>query len=640
MKQTNWKWPGLILCVCLALTTLQAAEPPKPASKPNIVFILADDLGWRDLTCYGSHYYETPNIDRLAQRSLRFTQAYSASPLCSPTRSSILTGLAPARIGITVPVCHQPEVVLKSTVATNAPMNKRWLEVQSATRLKTEYFTLAESLKAAGYATAHFGKWHLGAEPYSPLQQGFDIDLPHSPVPGPYPGGYLAPWKFWPDQGQPGEHIEDRMAQEAVSFIKAHKAGPFFLNYWAFSVHAPFNGKLELIEQYRKKPLAADDKQRCPEYAAMVHSLDDAVGTLIKTLDEEGLWENTIVVFTSDNGGNMYNRVDGNPPTSNDPLRAGKATYYEGGTRVPCMIHWPGLTKPGTQTDALLMSTDFFPSFCELLKITAPPVPFDGKSFAPVLRGESFDRGPLFCHFPHAMGIISPYPASWVREGDWKLIRLYNANDDRSDRFELYNLRDDLGETRDLSAQQPERVRSLRAKLDGFLRDTGAVLPKPNPAYDPAQHIEVAGWRAIHDARLQPQATHLILQSLNNDPQMATKLSAPIQGPLRIEIRMKSSSRGEAAVYWAAGKQSPHRDRAVFFTPQHDGAWHDYSLELPAKTAVTELRLDPSSAPGEICIERITLSSTEGKKQQEWLFGNQLPPSSDKHGETKPQANK
>lgn len=620
MKPITLNWPGLILGACLALVTLPATAAAKPASKPNIVFILADDLGWRDLTCYGSRYYETPNIDRLAQRSLRFTQAYSASPLCSPTRSSILTGLAPARIGITVPVCHVTNVVLESTVAASAPANKRWLEVQSATRLKQEYFTLAESLKAAGYATAHFGKWHLGAEPYSPLQQGFDLDLPHSPVPGPYPGGYLAPWKFWPDQGKPGEHIEDRMAQEAIKFIKARKSEPFFLNYWAFSVHAPFNGKREIIEQYHKKPRDADDKQRCPEYAAMVHSLDDAVGRLIKTLDEEGLWGNTIVVFTSDNGGNMYDRVGENPPTSNDPLRSGKASYYEGGTRVPCMIYWPGLTKPGAKTDALLMSTDFFPSFCELLGITAPPMPFDGKSFAPLLRGEPFDRGPLFCHFPHPMGKISPYPASWVREGDWKLIRLYNANDDKTDQFELYNLRDDMGETRDLAKEQPERVKTLRAKLDGFLRDTGAVLPKPNPAYDPSLHIQVAGWRAIHDARLQPQAAYLVVQSLTGDPQIATELESSIQGPLRITLRMKSSSRGEAVVYWATGKQSYRREHAVFFAPQHDGQWHDYTLELPAKVPVTALRLDPSSAPGEICIESITLSSTHGKKLKEWTF--------------------
>ncbi|MCY2994965.1 MAG: sulfatase-like hydrolase/transferase [Planctomycetota bacterium] len=288
----------LLAVVVLTLLADCVLAGESTAGKPNILFILADDLGWRDLGCFGSRYYETPNIDRLAGRGLTFTQAYSASPLCSPTRASILTGLAPARIGITVPVCHLPEIVLESTVAEKAGPNQKWLPVQSVTRLKQEYFTLAESLQAAGYSTAHFGKWHLGAEPYSPLEQGFEIDLPHTPAPGPS-SGYLAPWKFWPGQGQTGEHIEDRMAREAVNFIKTHKGGPFFVNYWAFSVHAPFNGKQELIERYHAKPLAPDDRQRCPEYAAMVHSLDDAVGTLVRTLDEEGLWDNTIVISTT-----------------------------------------------------------------------------------------------------------------------------------------------------------------------------------------------------------------------------------------------------------------------------------------------------------------------------------------------------
>jgi arylsulfatase A-like enzyme len=606
--------------VLLAPLALLHAAENKP-SKPNVLFILADDLGWRDLGCYGSRFYETPNIDRLAARGLSFSQAYSASPLCSPTRSSIMTGLAPARIGITVPVCHLPEVILESTVSKAAGRYKKSLTVESATRLKPEYFTLAESFKAAGYATAHFGKWHLGAEPYSPLQQGFDVDVPHTPAPGPYTG-YLAPWKVWPGEGQTGDHLEDRMAQEAVRFIKAHKDKPFFVNYWAFSVHAPFSAKAKLIEYYRAKKPVPSDKQNCPEYAAMVHSLDDAVGTLIQTLDEEGLWDNTIVVFTSDNGGNMYDVVNGGPPTSNDPLRAGKATYYEGGTRVPCMIHWPGLTKPSTKTDALAMSTDFFPTFCDVLGIVPPPVPFDGHSLATLLRGEAFDRGPLFCHFPHPMGKTSPYAASWVRDGDWKLIRLYQANDDQTDCFELYNLREDIGESRDRSTDEPDRVKALSAKLSHFLEETHAVLPKPNPAYDPSANVEIAGWRPAQQAGMRAEPAHAVLISMGNDPQFVTTLAPPLAGPLRIEIRMKSSSRGDGAVYWTHGSQPYQRERGTFFAPMHDGQWHDYRLELKAVGPVSALRFDPSSAPGDICVESIRLLSAAGAELKAWTFGD------------------
>ena len=252
-----------------------------PARRPNVVFILADDLGWRDTALYGSTYYETPNIDRLATRGMMFRNAYAASPLCSPTRSSIMTGLYPARIGITTPVCHLPEVVLEQTVQATAPPAQKALTPNSVTRLKLEYVTLAESFKAAGYRTAHFGKWHLGREPYDPLHQGFDADLPHTPAPGPV-GGYLGgPWKFWPDQGKPGDHIEDRMAEEAEKFIRANKGAPFYLNYWAFSVHSPWQAKPTLLEKYKRK---ADpgNPQHNPVYAAMVESLDTAIGRVVK----------------------------------------------------------------------------------------------------------------------------------------------------------------------------------------------------------------------------------------------------------------------------------------------------------------------------------------------------------------------
>lgn len=601
-----------------------AAHGPANAAgdrRPNIVFILADDLGWRDVACYGSRRYATPHIDALARRGLRFTQAHSASPLCSPTRASILTGLFPARIGITVPVCHLEDEVLESSIGDSARRDRKSLEVKSATRLKLDYFTLAESLKSAGYATAHFGKWHLGAEPYDPLHQGFDVDLPHAPVPGPYPS-YLAPWKFWPGQGKPGDHIEDRMAREAVAFILAHKNGPFFVNYWAFSVHAPYKGKAEYIERYRSNAPGPDERQRCPEYAAMVRSLDDAVGTLMDALEKEGLADDTVVIFTSDNGGNMYDEVDGVPPTDNHPLRSGKASFYDGGTRVPCIVCWPGLTKSGTQTDSPIMSTDFFPTFCEVLGIPTGGVRFDGKSFAPLLRGEDFRRGPMFCHFPHPMGKISTDPASWVRDDDWKLIRLYNANGDQTDRFELYNTKEDIGETNDLSARHPERAAALSAMLDGFLADAGAKIPLPNPEYDRDFITSVGGWRAAHDAEWRRSGDGFVLKCTANDPQIVTDMKTAVRGPFRLEVSIRSNGRGPATVYWSSGGRF-ERARSVTFPMAHDDAWHAHCAEIAATSAIKSLRLDPGSAPADVRISHIRLVNEAGERLASWDFASQ-----------------
>lgn len=469
---------------------LGAAAQPR---RPNIVFILADDLGWRDTSLYGSKFYQTPNIERLAARGMMFDQAYAAAPICSPTRASILTGLHPARLGMTQPAGHLAQVVLQQSLQPKAKPDQKALACNSVTRLKLEYFTLAEALKAAGYRTGHFGKWHLGAEPYDTLHQGFDVDLPHTPAPGPA-GGYIGgPWKFWPGQGKPGEHIEDRMAEEAAAFVRENRDRPFFLNYWAFSVHSPWQGKDALVEKYKAK-VDPKNPQRNAVYAAMVYSLDEAVGRLLKALDDNGVAENTIIVFFSDNGGvfwtagteraMMHQGFEDIPITSNSPLRGGKATIYEGGTREPCIVVWPGRVKAGSKTSAIISSVDFYPTLLEILGLKPQPgQAFDGVSFLPALQGKPFQRGPIFCHFPHYTPATGNRPATYIRDGDYKLIRFWCDNDDQSDRFELYNLKDDLSESRDLAAAMPERVKDLNARLERFLRDTGAVVPKPNPAY-------------------------------------------------------------------------------------------------------------------------------------------------------------
>lgn len=639
------------------------AAPPKP----NVIFILADDLGWSDTTLNRPNaFYETPHLERLAQRGLRFTQAYAANPLCSPTRSSILTGLYPARIGITAPVCHVPQVLLEKGLQKQAASTQKVLVANSVTRLDTNYYTLAEAFQEAGYVTGHFGKWHLGPEPYSPLQQGFNVDLPHWPGPGPA-GSYVAPWRFPPAlkfAGPAGEHIEDRMAREAIRFLEAHQHRPFFLNYWAFSVHAPFDAKQALIEKYRAKAakLPPESPQRHPVYGAMVQSLDENIGRLLDTLDRLRLTENTIIVFFSDNGG-VHWQADtgpaakagpaGVPITSNTPLRGGKATTYEGGTREPCLIVWPGLTKPGAVTDTIIQSTDFFPTLAELLKLKVPEtLKFDGKSFAPALRGEAHDRGPTFCHFPHSTPASGGLASTWVRVGDWKLIRFYALNDDQTDLLELYNLREDLSETKNLAAQDPAKARELNALIDGFLKDTAAVVPRKNPAYDPKAKpaskpgpsatasaagdlrlkLEAAGdadakagpqpadplqgWKARGcDARVQDGV--LVITGKSAAPFLGFA-AGRWSGPTVVKFRARSATGGAGKVEWLPTPQAADQAKSVPFQLA-GGEGREVTVELPSTGRLGILRLYLPAQQEPVELDWVELRSAQGKVQR-WDF--------------------
>ncbi len=452
--------------------------------RPNVVFILADDLGVNDLSLYGSKFHETPNIDALAKRGMVFTQAYSANPLCSPTRSSIMTGLYPSRIGITAPNCHLPEEILEKHLVTKATPNQKALGAQSLTRLKQDYFTLAEAFKANGYATAHFGKWHLGPEPYSPLQQGFDSDIPHTSAPSPLGKGFFYPFPVWPNHGKPGDNLEDLLCDEAVKYIDQHKSEPFFLNYWAFEVHSPWQAKDQQINKFRAKMNPASP-QRNPVYAGMLETLDEAVGRLVAALDKAGVLENTVIVFTGDNGTyinknkvHMPEEFWDVPVSSAFPLREGKGTIYEGGTRVPLIVIWPGKVKAGSRTTSLEQSTDFFPTFADMLGWKLPErLHFDGISLRPILEKNSPVRNEIFCHFP------SGHPATSLRSGNWKLIRWWCENDDQTHRYELYNLAEDQGEEHDMASLKPEVAKELVKRMDVLLKETEAVLPIPNPNY-------------------------------------------------------------------------------------------------------------------------------------------------------------
>ncbi len=614
------------------------------AKQPNVVFILADDLGWSDTTLYGNTtYYQTPNIERLAKRGMVFNRAYSASPLCSPTRSAVLTGLSPARTGITTPNCHLPQVVLQAKVGKSAAAGLKSIQPEPVTRLKTEYRTLAESLKDAGYATGHFGKWHLGAEPYSPLQQGFDVDMPHHPGPGPA-GSYVAPWKFKDfdhDPDVPDQHIEDRMASEASAWIEKNRDRPFYLNYWMFSVHAPFNGKQALIDKHRGR-VDAKDLQRCPTYAAMIESMDDAIGTLLDTLERLKLMEDTIIVFTSDNGGNMYSEVDGEVPTSNRPLRGGKASMFEGGTRVPCVISWPGVTAAGTRSETIVQSEDYYPTLLEGLGMKpAAGQKFDGTSVLASLKGGALERGAVFQYFPHNPPVPEWLPPSVsVHRGDWKLIRVFHGGEAGAHRYLLFNLKDDLSEANNLAAVKPDLVNELDALVENFLSDTQAIVPAPNPYFDPKQYRpELEGKRPVekakgnkkaaakttagnslngldeNDARLlnwKPRACSaaiadgkLIVSQLSEKSFLGFS-AAKHAGQTKVTIRMKSAA-GTAHVDWLPGGTQSKPLSAPYTVASAEG--QEVSVELPANGPLGIVRVYFPAGADAIEIDWIEIKS-------------------------------
>lgn len=614
--------PLFLACLIALPAVLHAAD-----RKPNILFILADDLGAHDARCFGSKYYETPNMDALASRGVKMTQAYAASPLCSPTRSSILAGVYPARSGITAPVCHLPQVQLQKKL-TGANANLKVLNADSVTRLKSEYFTLAESLHEASYSTAHFGKWHLGHnltpdDRYEPKDQGFDVDFPHTPkAAGPGPT-YISPWKFISDPtivGKPGEHIEDRMSEEAANFIRKHKDKPFFVNYWAYSVHSPWNARKDYIEHFQKN-VDESDPQHNPLYAAMVRSLDDGVGNLIQAIDDAGVADNTIIVFFSDNGGYAYppkatdpEGFSDRPATSNFPKRSGKASLYEGGTREPCIIVWPGKVKPGTVNDALFQSTDFYPTLLSMAGLKPHAgVKLDGLDQSGTLLGKKSPRDFVFCHFPHGTPNQAEHmpgflPGTYVRKGDWKLIRFYADNDDTSDRFELYDLKKDEGESINLAAKKPEVVRELNELITGFLNETEAVTPERNPNYriaatstpgtggkakNPRANNDefpgLQGWKA-RGFTFTADKGIVKIKPTNDTPFLG--ISPAINGPATIKFRARSASGGEAKVEWInpGSEKDGGKPQSVPYTLKGED-WQEVIATVPVNGALGILRL-------------------------------------------------
>ncbi len=616
------------------------------ARRPNIILFLVDDMGWMDTTVYGSQYYDTPNMERLAKRSMMFTNAYTASPLCSPTRGSIMTGKHPARLGITTAVGHRPPLPPgEPLVASEGPPAQPVLLPQSRRYLRPEEYTVAEALRDAGYATGHFGKWHLGLNPeHWPEEQGFQVSFHGAPDPG--PPSYFSPYQFKAGtvtDGPEGEYIADRLTDEALEFMEAHRDEPFFLNLWHYSVHGPWGHKEELTGQYQDR-VDPRGRQDNPIMASMLKSVDGSLGRVLDKLEEFGIADDTIVIFFSDNGGNVHSNTEqdaarvpegsarwkvlqnwrrfagGSPPTNNAPLRAGKGTIYEGGTRVPLMVCWAGTVESGSQCAEVVSSVDLYPTILEMVGLKPKPNQvLDGETIVPVLKQTGgLERQAIFCYFPHG-GPARP-PGVYVRKGDWKLIRWYLTSDQFPDEFELYNLEADIGETENRAGEMPERVKELNALIDEFLAATGALVPIRNPAFDP-RTLPINGWRGLGETGLSLNEGILALESTGGRTQMQTRDVPQVSGPLLVKVRARSSEGGGGIFYWATSAEPQFaRERRVDFQPEHDGEWHEYEIRFSANGDLVGLRYDGSTTPTTIEIAWLHLCDAEGTALKTWDF--------------------
>ena len=515
-QMTLWIRPCLLFILAVACTL-----PARAKSPPNIVLFLVDDLGWSDVACYGSRFYETPNVDRLAEGGMRFTQAYAACHVCSPTRASLLTGKYPARLALTDWLPGRKEHPFEALRSA-----------EKASHLPLSELTIAEALKRNGYTTGIFGKWHLGDDPTGPLQQGFDVQVPRWNGCCPR-GGYHPPSRMEGIELAPGEYLTDRLTDEALDFIEENQSAPFFLYLSHFSVHDPIQGRADLVAKYQRKLETQPRRHRPPfllegnpddsppltrqalaslaeqpthqghrvlprrtvkikqhqdnvQFAAMVDATDESLGRVVAKLDSLGLTENTIVIFYSDNGG-MSAANFGNPKrvittqldraysTSNLPLRGAKGWLYEGGIRVPLILKWPGHIQSAAICDQPVISPDIYPTLLELLGIQSLPQQHqDGVSFSAALRGESFHRGAIYWHFPHYSNHGMQSPAGAIRGGDWKLIEYFENNS-----VQLFNLAQDPGETANVASQEAELAEKLRDRLHAWRQEVGAKMPSP-----------------------------------------------------------------------------------------------------------------------------------------------------------------
>lgn len=640
---------------------LQSFAFVSAAPKPNIVLFLVDDMGWMDSTPYGSQYYETPRMEQFAKQAMRFTDAYSV-PLCSPTRASILSGQYSARHRITSASGHQPPASPEaSPYPDKAPRTSRFRYADSKNFLDPSMVTVAEVLRQAGYRTGHFGKWHLGLTPeYWPEQQGFETAWHCAPDPG--PPSYFSPYGV-ETSGEPkgrrrvgtitdgpaGEYIVDRLTTEALKFLEAHQKEPFYLNLWQYGVHGPWGHKPEYTAEFAKKT-DPRGQQRNPIMASMLRSVDESLGRVLDKLDELGLTQNTLFIFFSDNGGNAHSNTNedgdlakikpghpkydflsdwrkwagGEPPTNNFPLREGKGRIYEGGQRVPLMVRWPGHVAPGSVNGTVVGAIDLYPTILAATGLEKPAGQvIDGKSLVPVLEQTGkLDREAYFTWFPHLI------PACSVRSGDFKLIRRFEPHRDYPEVRELYNLRDDIGETKNLAKEMPDKVREMDALIDRFIQQTGALVPLPNPAYQDTE----AKAALAPDAGLVAKMCTLAMQDgflrVTVEPGKRRPFLGTAQvkhaGPLKLVLRARSQAGGAGQVQWKTAEQSdfPKEGQIVPFSLPGGGQWQDVEVNLPIAGPVQIIRLylPAEQHPADVQLIRYT-EPNAGKTVREWCFG-------------------
>jgi arylsulfatase A-like enzyme len=445
------------------------ARTARAESKLNFIIILIDDMGWTDLTSFGSKFYQTPNVDRLVSQGMKFTNAYAACPVCSPSRAAIMTGKYPARLHLTDWI----------------PGRKQWptakvIVPEFEQQLTLPEVTIAEALAPEGYTSAAIGKWHLGGKPYYPERQGFAVNIGGTEKGS--PPSYFPPYNIPGLEPRfPNDYLTDNLSSRAEQFIESNKDRPFFLYLAHFAVHLPLGSKPEVTAKYKAR-VSPDNPQHHPVYAGMVEGADDSVGRIMKKLDDLNLTRNTVVIFLSDNGGLRYEGKQTEPITSNAPLRAGKGHLYEGGVRIPMIVRWPGKVKPGSVCDVPVVGADLYPTIVAAAgaqKHSGKPI--DGMDIAPLLAGGSgLKRDALYWHYPHYSN-QGGVPGGAIRRGDFKLIEFYEDG-----RAELYNLKEDVGEKHNLAAKYPDKVKEMRRALAEWRRSVNAVMTKPNPKYDAA----------------------------------------------------------------------------------------------------------------------------------------------------------
>jgi len=554
MKRTILQSLALVSPLLAPLATQCAAE-----SRPNIVFILADDLGVNDLACYGRKGHRTPNLDRLASQGMRFTCAYTAQPICSPSRAAIMTGNCPARLNLTNFLPGRAD----------AP-SQRVLQPRIEGQLPLEEVTLAEMLKSAGYTTGLFGKWHLGGPGFGPEEQGFDVAA--SPL------GNRTPTLKTGGKG------ELAIAAAASKFMEDQRDRPFFCYVAHNNPHIPLSAAPELIERNRDT--------FHPVYAAMIETLDETVGQLMAKIESLGLTDRTIFLFTSDNGGLHVLESPGTPPTYNRPYRAGKGYLYEGGLREPLIIRWPGVVTPGSQCETPVVLTDLVPTLAEAVGIdTAKAVgPLDGESLMPMLRGKPLPARTLYWHFPNYTN-QGGRPAGAIREGAWKLVEQFEDGS-----VELYNLAHDVGETKNLALSEPARTEDLRRKLATWRASVGARMPTPNPAFDAEPHrrlyVEQDPSRLVAGATAATTAPpwKAWRATMNVAVKNRTPRVTPASGDIRLHAR-------DAHIHAQSMRYEPQPNKNVLGYWTNAADWADWEFEV-AMPGVYEVEIQQGCGKG------------------------------------------